>query len=207
MGRPAETTISSAIEDGGTAPTRDWWFLGINLVVTVAAVLIIASLSAPGGYFFMLAVSVLVVFATGVMWFLVIAVRAARRRLTWHPKLAVVPAAVALIMALGILDLPLKTRFAFARPAFDEAVTGLSTNDCQWTNDEQMIGTYRIRSATRAGSVSLFSHGGFIFSESGFAHWPDGEPNSDFNRFSICGFEGVQLEKITGDWYRFHGTW
>ncbi len=120
----------------------------------------------------------------------------------FHPAL-VVPI---LIGAVGLVavrfDLPLRARFAVARPAFERVILdrgdGGPEGPCPgW------VGSYRIQDCTTTGTVTLFRErdGGFL-NGVGFAYAPDGHP-------ALTAPEGGAwlFTQLDGSWFTFVAPW
>lgn len=147
-------------------------------------------------------VAALLAVVTGLVWFVLVVVEVAGRRL----RLAVTATVLAVLMIGGSagasrIELPLLARFAASRSAFDAVIAergeaGPGAVCPGW------IGSYRIGSCRTVDSATYFTErdGGFLNSV-GFAYLPegpDGVPSSG---------PSTTYGQLQGPWYWFVEAW
>ena len=159
----------------------------------------LAGSSFPDGHFSLALVSVGLGLAAGVAWLVAGILALVARR--FGPNLLVPPLLVALVLILIGQDVPLRTRFAHARPAFERVVADRGEAG-PGAPCPASIGTYRITRCETTGSVTRFYErdGGFLDSV-GFAYAPDGTPAPS------GGGGSVTYAPMAGPWYTFRQSW
>lgn len=191
----------TAIDVPATAPSprrrRSWpgpWQLVLTLV---AATLALWAASVPGGAFDAGLGAAAAALAALVWWLGALAFRFGQLR-RGRPRVGAVLgwlAAPAVVVATALLvwqDAPLRTGFAMSRGGFDRA---LASAPAAGERDVRVrrVGLYEAW-VSRDASGTWFHVGGWLFSDSGFAHL-DGDPPAGLTRFTPLG----------GGWYAFDG--
>lgn len=97
-------------------------------------------------------------------------------------------------------DLPLRARFAAARPAFEEAVAARGEAGSGAPCPDR-IGGYRVFSCVTEESVTRFSTAGGFLDSVGFAYAPDGVPAT------AVGEGAVDYDLVSRPWYTFSQSW
>jgi hypothetical protein len=129
--------------------------------------------SFPTGHLLWALVSAGLVGLAAVAWLVAGVLGLAARR--FDLAALVPPFLLAVAPLLAWIDLPLRARFAAARPAFEDVVAARSEGGPGAACPER-IGTYRVFSCVTDGTITLFyTDGGFLDSV-GFADAPDGVP-------------------------------
>lgn len=150
--------------------------------------------SFPGGHFSVALFAVALFGLTTVAWLVAAILAVAVRR--FDPVLVVPPVLLALVVGVGLTDLPLQARFGAARPAFEEAVAARGEAD-PGAPCPGRVGTYRIVRCITVGSITHFYTGGGFLNAVGFAYAPDGVP-ADSN------LEGaISYDLLRSPWYTF----
>jgi hypothetical protein len=219
MGRDALPTIEQdgSVDEGGEQrgsdigvgfwgrPPRLWFHLALSAAVLVA----LWSVSSPG---FAL---VSLLGAIGALWLLAlvwlaraIAFGTSRHRRPRSARwLALAPLTGLVVVALMAGDVPLRTRWALSRPAFEQALDDVADpgdgDPYHVAASFTRLGSYRIESTTRDGNAVLFYEPSRpLIDYSGFAYLPDGPTPAVEARF-----ETSRFEPLGGSWYSFTATW
>ena len=139
---------------------------------------------------------------TGVVWLVFLVRELIKRR--FAP--VALTTAVVLVLVAGAafasrIELPLLTRFAVVRPAFDRVVAERATGD-NADHCPAWIGSYRITNCRTVGTGAYFTErdGGFLNSV-GFAYLPDGPPSGSPMGGSIT------YSQLRGPWYCYIQAW
>ena len=136
---------------------------------------------------------------TTVAWLVAAVLALAARR--FDPVLVVPPVLLALVVGVGLTDLPLRARFAAARPAFEEAVAARGEAGSGAPCPER-AGTYRVLDCETEESITHFYTAGGFLDSVGFAYAPDGVPAGPGS-----GDEAVYYELLVFPWYTFSRSW
>lgn len=182
-----------------------------HTVLLSPVALLLYSLSYPG-YYVEGALWLLALLAFACVWgaratTYVIARRSGRaRRSPWW--FLVAPVLAVIVVALAVFDVPLRVRFNDDRGEFQAIVDATppagSVDD--WRNVEvpDVVGSYRIVNAARAGDAMIFYEAtGAFFDDAGFAYLPHG-PDPALER---PGFEAPTFQHLVGDWYAWTASW
>lgn len=183
-----------------------------HLVVGLAGLLLLISVSVPGVAFFSGLAAAYVLGIGAVVWVVrgllfVLARRDGRAHgaARWF---LVAPLGGLLVVALVLADVPLRARFSLSEAAFDRA---LELAPAETSLDEQehfevpdRIGSYRITDAYRQGDAVIFyERTGSLVDDAGFAYLPSGS----FPELENGGFERPSFRHLQGDWYAWTASW
>ena len=150
--------------------------------------------SFPGGHFTVALFAVALFGLTTVAWLVAAVLAVAARR--FDPVLVVPPVLLGLVIGVGLTDLPLRARFAVARPAFEEAVAARGEAGSDAPCPER-VGTFRIFWCSTDGSITHFYTSGGFLDAVGFAYAPDGVPADSY-------LEGaMSYDLLRTSWYTF----
>ncbi len=173
-----------------------WLFHGLLLLLFV--VIFWASSSPTGGFEGLFAgfwiVCLAIVWLVRFIWMLMRDWRQIVDLSRWY----IAPAMVVLAIALLILDVPLKTRFAASRSEFEAVVaTAPPTADYEPFDIPLAIGSYEFTSVYRIWDAIIFHSESFH--HGGFAYLPHG----------TTGIGGPirEVRSLGGDWYYWSHSW
>ncbi|MEV0807573.1 hypothetical protein [Micromonospora sp. NPDC050200] len=127
---------------------------------------------------------------------------------TWPWWLPVAPFMAVVVLALLVIGVPVRVRWALNREAFETVVAGLprSTPATRFDRVEvpARVGGYGIRSACLVpGGVVFYEEHGAFFDDAGFAYLPGG-PTSSLGNGS---FESPTFRSLGGGWYGWTASW
>lgn len=139
-------------------------------------------------------------FGLGVVAWLVSGVLALAVR-RFSVALLLPPVLFGLMVGVDRTDLPLRARFAAARPAFEDAIAARGEAGPGAPCPDR-IGSYQVSSCVTEESITRFTTAGGLLDSVGFAYAPDGVPAS------TGGGEGsVDYDLLTRSWYTFSQSW
>jgi hypothetical protein len=193
---PADPTPGPRLSTRGSSPPR-WWF---HSFLAVAALALLWSQSVPGDDFFWLIIGLGMWVVMGIVWLILCLVGGGRPR--WW--LFVAPAMAASVIALVLVDIPIKVRFELSRADFDTAVAALP-RDTRTGSGAGSVGSYDIThwSKVRGGVILHDSNSSGVTNDAGFAYLPEG-PTPDLENGN---FESPQFTALGGGWYAWTASW
>jgi hypothetical protein len=192
---------------GGSALLRPpwWWF---HALVAVAAACLLWAFSVPGVFFLLGMGAAGVLALAGLIWAAWVLTIGLRRR-TWSWWFVVAPVLGVIVLALLSAGVPLQSRWATSRSAFDTVVASLppaadTGNERSPVTVPARIGSYDITMAYRVPAGVVFhEETGNVIDDAGFAYLPDG-PKPDLENGS---FESPVFRHLGGPWYGWTASW
>lgn len=192
------TTAAPPAEPLPLRRNRFAFTIAAGLLSVAAATVLTVAATFPRGHFELALWGIGLFGLAGVAWLVSGVLALAVRR--FNVALLLPPVLFALMVGLDRSDLPLRARFAVARPAFENAVAARGEAG-PGAPCPRRIASYGIGPCVTEGSITRFYTGGGFLDAVGFAYAPDGVPAS-------TGGEGsVDYELLTGPWYTFSQSW
>ena len=186
------------------------WFFHAILIVPTAMLLLAASV--PGTMFFLGIAAVWLLAIGGLLWLVRIALYVSARvrgRSAGSPLWCLVaPAAGCVVVAMLVVDAPLRLRWAGSRSDFARAVADAPSPRGVDRRIpfavERHLGSYEVISGIRAGdAVFFYESSGAFLDHAGFAYLPSGPESLRGN----AGFESPQFTELGGGWYAWTASW
>ncbi len=212
-------TTAEAIEAGGRPPSeqapdtagRLWrrsprWLFHVALVPPTLGLL--WSCSVPGfAYFLWLGSAALLAVGAFIWAARSISYLVARRRgrsdgrTSWF---LVAPVAGLLVLALILIDVPLRARWAVSRSGFETVVQEAKKDESFSSIGNQRVGLYQVLHVYSQGEAVIFYEKTGAFSDdAGFAYLPHGP----FSGLENGGFERPEFWHLGGHWYAWTASW
>lgn len=191
---------------GRFAPRAPW--RAFHLAVVAGAALLLWAYSYPGVSFLSLVVAVGVLGLAVLAWLVWVAMFGIRRR-RWSWWFVPAPLIGVLVVALVVTDVPLRSRWAMSRGAFEAIVAtmppaGMVEQDWARVPVPTRIGAYHITAAVMVPEGVLFWEAtGSALDDAGFAYLPDG-PKPTLRSGS---FEAPSFTHLGGAWYSWTASW
>ncbi|MBO0678175.1 hypothetical protein JRC04_11950 [Mycolicibacterium sp. S2-37] len=178
-----------------------WWRTPPGSLLTglavLVAVLLAYSASTLGGAFGTGLLALLAALVVAAAW-LVRTITCAALTRRFFVRMLAVPLVFALTVGLLAFDVPVRVRFALARPAFEQAVAAIQAG-APPEDFRRRHGTYPVDQVVRRGRNIYFSVAGAGFlGGAGFAYLPAGPPDPP-DRFG----ESHTVTPMDAPWYRF----
>ncbi|MFB9878059.1 hypothetical protein ACFFMN_08955 [Planobispora siamensis] len=176
------------------------WLLPLS---ALTGLLLLYSVSAPGGYFGLALLGGILALTLAVVWiprFVVGLARADGRpglRRHWV-RWAAVPLMAAVVAGLGSAGVPQDVRFALSRASMEQVAHAVSTG-AEPEGGGRQIGLFSVSSVVRTGGGVSFGlrDTGFLDTH-GFAWFPAGAPPQE---------PETSYEHLEGPWYEWRRTW
>lgn len=181
-----------------------------HIALVPAGALLIYSTSFPGFAFWLMLLGALLAALGAFIWVArligyLLAHRRDRVRSPVSRWFLVAPAAGALVVLAMFSGLPLRARWAIAKPDFERALAAAPpANHGRWQafDPPDRVGTYLIRRGARVGDAVIFyEQEGAFMNDAGFAYLPSGP------RAVARAFEGPHFRALGGDWYAWTSSW
>ncbi|MDF5751926.1 hypothetical protein P3X83_04795 [Spongiactinospora sp. TRM90649] len=173
-------------------------------IVALTGLLVLASVSLPGGSFDLLLPSMFLVPCAAALWLARFAAALAhlegRRGIRRHwIRWAAAPVMGVAVIGLVLTGTPMDARFALSRPSLDTLVQDVTAGPTPAVQPDQRAGLYSLTGIERTatGVRFLIRDTGFYGSQ-GFAWSPGGPPPREDDSF---------YTHYQGPWYRWEVTW
>lgn len=116
----------------------------------------------------------------------------------------VAPAAGIIVLALILVDAPLRPRWAMSRSAFEGVVQEAMKDESFSSTESRRLGSYEVFYVYRQGEAVIFyEDNGAFFDDAGFAYLPNGP----FPELENGGFERPKFQHLGGRWYAWTASW